>query len=299
MSYSTTGCGLPGQHFGGYELDKSTDRHSDDKGMVPQSAQRWIIGGVVLCGFMAVTGCRGRSSPKGQVDPQLSQEGLQFATRAVMDDIDSGLSGARSQMTQPHLLSWAKLDIQTNAIDYEAAYDDNEIHADDTFKNKKILVSGTVAQIEKDFTGSGYIGLATHSLVGVHALLSPAGSNAASQLHRGQKVQLVCVGSGRILTISTLTDCDLMDDYLNSISGSIQSKIENFLQSKAVLTRAEAEAIVSVYLLGSNLPKHSECLQAVKSACSADIKVLGKDPGQQQALRTKANEMLSALKVQK
>ena len=52
-------------------------------------------------------------------------------------------------------IGWAQLDWRTTSREYDSAYQANEIAADNDYKGKRILVSGTISAIDKDFVGGG------------------------------------------------------------------------------------------------------------------------------------------------
>lgn len=145
----------------------------------------------------------------------------------MADDIESGLLGRHSLLAESpgeNLLDWAGLDLKATARAYEEAYDNNEIAADNEYKGKKILVSGTALRIEKDFTGAGNIWLQGSGLMGVHAQLSKHGTTGAASFNTGQKVNLVCNGAWRFLIVATLGNCQPLSDYMNEIAPSVNSR---------------------------------------------------------------------------
>jgi hypothetical protein len=76
--------------------------------------------------------------------------------------------------------------------------------------------------------------------MGVHASLSPAGAASAASFRKGQRVELVCTGSGETMTVATLDNCKTLDDYINGLSPSIQSRVVDFLSGQTSLGKANA-----------------------------------------------------------
>jgi 3-oxoacyl-ACP reductase-like protein len=92
-----------------------------------------------------------------------------------------------------------------------AAYEANEVKADDTFKDKKLEVSGKIETIGKDILGDPYITLGTgqeFSIGGVQAVFDRDASKQLAALNKGQAVKVRCVCDGRLGNV-LLKDCTL------------------------------------------------------------------------------------------
>ncbi|WP_296223201.1 OB-fold protein [Ralstonia sp. UBA689] len=88
------------------------------------------------------------------------------------------------------------------------AYDDNEVAADQKYKGKSLLVSGTVQSIDKDFTDGIVVKLgAGNPFMPVHAYLDKEHEAVAASLKKGAKVAWVCTGGGRIIGSPVLRKC--------------------------------------------------------------------------------------------
>jgi hypothetical protein len=92
------------------------------------------------------------------------------------------------------------------------AYDGNEVSADDTYKGKRVRVSGTVSAIDKDLfdriivrlTGGDSYGINT-----VDATVLPSEKSAAAHLSKRQAVVLVCTVHGKLVGSPQLDDCTI------------------------------------------------------------------------------------------
>jgi hypothetical protein len=181
----------------------------------------------------------------------LSQAAVKFVSYMLLDDIEAVLVKDKSAITSTpveYLLGWVQLDWQTTARQYEADYDRNEIAADKKFKGKKILLSGIVDSIDKDFKGDGVLTLRGSGLKGVHAQLSDRGVGAAASFSRGQQVNLVCDGSVRVLTVATLDNRESFGDYLKRLSPSIEERVTEFLSGRMTLPKAAAVPVATIYV---------------------------------------------------
>lgn len=258
----------------------------------------WAI--VLLSGLsLGSLGCRRAAQELPPGSAPLNESAVRFATYAVVDDIEGALTGSKSLLgnTPQGLLSWASIDGIVTAREYETAYDDNEISADNQYKGKRLLVSGTIARIEKDFSGEGNIWLRGSGLMGIHAALDAQGTTGAAIFTRGQRISLVCQADGEIFTVATLTGCEPLDGYLDSRIPRIQRRIRGFLEGRTALPATAGQAIAMMYAIGTVLPVDSPCFRRDQKACSAEMDALLRDPSVKSAVRAKAQSMLKALKV--
>jgi hypothetical protein len=106
------------------------------------------------------------------------------------------------------LLGWVDIDWQITARQYEARYDANEVAADNDFKGKRLLLSGTTDSIEKDSFDSSFLMLRA-SGISVRTALTEQSAIKAASFTKGQHIDLICKGSGRVVTIATTDDCEL------------------------------------------------------------------------------------------
>jgi len=93
-----------------------------------------------------------------------------------------------------------------------SAYDANTVAADARFKGKRFKVTGTVADINTDFTGDPYLTLRG----GVNQFMEPqfgfekADSEQLAVLRKGSKVTLLCTGRGDVAKTPMSKDCSLL-----------------------------------------------------------------------------------------
>lgn len=93
-----------------------------------------------------------------------------------------------------------------------SAYDANTVAADVRFKGKRFKVSGTVSDINTDFTGDPYVTLRG----GVNQFMEPqfgfekSDSEQLALLKKGGKVTMVCTGRGDVAKTPMSEDCVLL-----------------------------------------------------------------------------------------
>ena len=268
-----------------------------------ETGRNWaVLGGLAAASLLAVFLIIHKSGGSTMTPSvSLNQPAVQFVTYALEDDIQSALSGQQSVIggiQDEDLLAWAKLDWRTTTREYEAAYDANEIAADNKFKDKKLLLSGSIASVEKDFTGQGYLTLrGSNPLLGVHAQLSEHSMAAAASMKKGQQISLVCDGAGRIATIAILDHCDPLNDYLNGISTSLESTVTQFLTGKIALSHSMARSITLFYITGVSMPANSRCMVGIRDACEPEMTNFLQDKTKAHSIQDRAKKLMESLKV--
>jgi hypothetical protein len=231
----------------------------------------------------------------------ISQPAVEFASYMLAQDIRGALLDGRKSETQTpidDLLGWAQLDWRTTSREYDSAYQANEIAADNDYKGKRILVSGTISAIDKDFVGGGYLTLTGSNPLGVHAALTESSMGEAASFRMGQKVNLVCNGSGRVIGTATLDKCELASDYIREINRTIPSRITEFLQGTRKLRKAAALPVATMYVTGKLLTTTSPCISDEKHSCAAEAEAISKDPEKLQAIEKETSSLLVSLGVE-
>lgn len=93
-----------------------------------------------------------------------------------------------------------------------SAYEANTVAADARFKGKRFKITGTVSDINTDFTGAPYVTLRG----GVNQFMEPqfgfekSESEQLVSLRKGSKVTFVCTGRGDVAKTPISKDCNLL-----------------------------------------------------------------------------------------
>jgi tRNA_anti-like len=87
-------------------------------------------------------------------------------------------------------------------------YQRNEVAADLKYRGRRLLVTGMVTSVNKDFTDKVYLMLGTSNMfMGVHASLEPSAVARAGELSKGEEVTVLCRGGMMIVDSPMLDDC--------------------------------------------------------------------------------------------
>ena len=90
------------------------------------------------------------------------------------------------------------------------AYDENEVAADNVYKDRTLMVTGTLSSIDKDFLDNVILDLKSpNEFMNVRAELEDKEESKASKLKKGAQVIVECTGAGRLIGSPYLKDCKI------------------------------------------------------------------------------------------
>lgn len=95
--------------------------------------------------------------------------------------------------------------ISITAAALSKAYQDNEVGADQLYKNTVLMITGTVEAISKDFTDKIYVTLkgdgGDFSITDIQCYFSDDHINQASGLKKGQRITVKGLGDGLVMNV--------------------------------------------------------------------------------------------------
>jgi len=95
-----------------------------------------------------------------------------------------------------------------NATDLWAAYTHDRAATDRLYRDRSLLVTGTIRSVDRNFEGDMVVRLATPDpLETVNATLATRTDPAVNALTKGQSVSLLCVGRGGLMGAPLLGSC--------------------------------------------------------------------------------------------
>lgn len=93
-----------------------------------------------------------------------------------------------------------------DATELWRAYDANEVAADNVWKGNRILITGEVAGISKDFTDAIFIQLRSPNEF-TPAYVKDTSAPKAARLKKRQQIVLTCTCTGKVMASPVLKDC--------------------------------------------------------------------------------------------
>jgi hypothetical protein len=98
--------------------------------------------------------------------------------------------------------------VAVEASDLWRSYNRGASEADRRFKDRPVLVTGTVRSVERDYEGRMMIRFNTgDALEAVNARMALRNDPAALAIVKGRRVSLACVGKGALIGAPLLGDC--------------------------------------------------------------------------------------------
>ncbi len=134
--------------------------------------------------------------------------GIRSATNSGSTSAAAGTGTAAPAKAQPGRKPNVVVENRKLWDDYEA----NEVAADNFYKGKVVQVSGTVASIDKDFMDQIVVHLAgPNEFENTMATMEKSEAGRAAALSKGNKVTVLCEGSGRVVGSPSLSDCTFVN----------------------------------------------------------------------------------------
>jgi hypothetical protein len=164
--------------------------------------------------------CR-RCGKKQRMNPRAAMLGLAglflvglFAVATVNQRIPFGLGRSRAAVAAAE--AWSPFVVAARdpshatltAAELWGLYNADNAKADARFKNKDVVVTGTVADVRRDYGGDVMLRLATgDALETVRATIVSHDDSGSSIPVRGQVVSLRCTGHGKLIGSPVLEGC--------------------------------------------------------------------------------------------
>lgn len=106
-----------------------------------------------------------------------------------------------------------KAPFETTANEIAQEYADNPAAADNKFKDATFNVSGTIAEISKNFIKEPYVSLEGGMAPGKEPQFAfqQSEKDKAAELQPGQTIHLQCIGQGNISEIPMAGDCKILE----------------------------------------------------------------------------------------
>lgn len=152
-----------------------------------------------------------RACPKCGAPPPKSVSVIKLLAVGLLAFTCIGLVGSsqkKKEQQAQEVATAAPIDVTADAL--EAAYETNEIAADDRYKGLVLRVSGVADSIDKDVLDHPVVYLRSkRALLGVRCAFDDQHKAALSGIRKGQKVTLRGRGDGYLLGSPTMRDCML------------------------------------------------------------------------------------------
>lgn len=161
-------------------------------------------------------------------------------------------------------------ELGVTADELQRAYDANEVAADQKYRNKKLLVRGTVDSINRSIGDSHFVTLRGGSNMFNHpnAKMADGHTSYLAQLAKGQKVVLACDGEGMLIGSAMLSDCVPLERWVeDAVTGAIE-RLPEVVAGGAEGAKMFVTSIMAVAVI---VPPESQCW--ARDMCSKEVPV--------------------------
>jgi hypothetical protein len=210
-----------------------------------------------------------------------NSQGLAILKAVVRNDAISRWSGG------PALLNWdyRAPEVKATPDEIYQAYRANALAADLQFKNKRILIIGTVLTVQADYLGKPYIEFRTSGSLfeNVKGYLKEQAAQEAVNWRPGQRVDLECVGASKVAFEPTLLGCASLTPERNRAADRAEMQMEQWISGYGSDATNQStpqlrDTLFAIYWAGAHLPAGSACFIRVdEPQCNADMTHVGED----------------------
>lgn len=163
---------------------------------------------------------------------QPSDREVDFIKIMIVDDIKTFTDGGDSSFEDEYKSDSRFDSLKTvPAEEILKTYSENEVRGDKYYKNKNLVVSGTIKSIDSGIGDEPYIIFTTknkYSFSAVQAHFVKDEHDKLIELNKGQKIEISCVGGGEVAGSPMLKQCRFFDKnkIINDIIDSYFSQID-------------------------------------------------------------------------
>lgn len=115
--------------------------------------------------------------------------------------------------------------IKVTASQLLADYNKNEVRADEIYRNKELIIIGTIRSIDRSIGKDYYLSLVTDEIFSsVLANFNDEQRSFLVGLHKGQSVHLHCEGDGMLIGVAHLKKCRPVNNWIQEEARLLQKK---------------------------------------------------------------------------
>lgn len=130
-------------------------------------------------------------------------------------------------------------------------YHSNEIKADDSYRNKEIILTGTISSIDRSVGNNYFLSLSTNEIFyTVQAHFGEEYKSILAELTKGQKYTMHCMGNGMLIQSPILKNCKPIQVWIDSEVESLFFTLSRAIDSnKSIKEILEDRKGVHVFIL--------------------------------------------------
>lgn len=174
--------------------------------------------------------CTSLSAMANDVKYTPTEKEVELIKFMVKDDLEGFLKGGKSIFA-----TFSDYTVVTSD-EVLKTYTENEARADKYYKGKSLIVSGVVGGIKSGINDEPYIVFkAKNMFQAPQARFLESENDKVIELNKGNKVSLLCIGSGEVGGTPTFKDClfedtaskNLTDKYISEFDSLVKGDVDN------------------------------------------------------------------------
>jgi tRNA_anti-like len=251
-------------------------------------ALKWIGGGILVLG--ALSALTGRSNHPGESakpvavsatqiaapasppPPQFNPQTIRLVKDLVVEDLKTWSTGGEAAFDDWHVQNMGA-PIKVTAVDLSRKYNANEVAADNEYKGKTLWITGKVDAISKNAFNQPYLALRGAEMFHeVQASMDKSAYDQIATFSKGQKVSLICRGSGMVLMSPMATQCITLNTALDQVELKEANWVDSFFAGNGDGSDGLKSGVAMTYLMAASLPADSPCHKSIGNACQQDLK---------------------------
>ncbi|NLC24911.1 MAG: hypothetical protein GX776_10695 [Oxalobacter sp.] len=233
---------------------------------------------VIACAA-ALASCGGGSSDKSTAKQGLNDKGVKLAQAVFSDEVKNTLSGNQSLISSDDAMKAVKLNGRITSAALSKAYGANEKAADEKFRDKTYIVSGTIQSIGKDTADTPYLQLNGDNIFKmVNAYFDRKSAGDLAKMSKNQNISLVCDIKNYIVGQVALKDCQTLSSYAPPMIAELAKMVPDVITGKKSINPGADKSIQYAYALRKHLPENSAChSDPASKPCQADMANISKE----------------------
>lgn len=232
---------------------------------IPRGTSQWGKIGIAV-GLLMAMGIIDKVAAETQqrVEQASEKNRIKFVQDMVLDDLINAAQGNESVTPRSKALHNLNITSTVTAKTLTKDYSDNEVAADQKYKNKSsyFLVSGAIDSISKDFTGTPYVSLRGNEMFhNVQARFSDGAVDILATLKKGQTVSFVCTVSGLVVAQVMLRNCETLDSHARNsgVRAPLDQFVADVFAGKKKVSKEMADTMATLYVFSKYLSQDSPC----------------------------------------
>lgn len=196
---------------------------------------KWIGGifiAIVIIGIFADPDGSKISANQEVIKPEntkisITDNGYKIIELLVAQDVSLALKGDQQTLLKSEYM-------HTTATQMQKTYSQNEARGDQTYNDKKIIITGRVQSIDSTIGNEPVVRLKSNDSFNSVMLYYKKGfKHLAADLNKNQQITLACIGYGSVIGSPVLKKCEPVENVKLELINSQMKHVNNYLKGRS------------------------------------------------------------------